>query len=173
MSLSRWGEAVARLMLAGPGGTMPACSPLPPVPSVGLQPHPVILPSDPAGAHHHVPTCHRPQGHCTTGGRKYRERDVGAGLGVKSGGYSDLTVTALAWAIESNVKPMVWFPKTCTLKEHLGCDWDSCHQNAHLPENIGEAFYNLKMGRSSACARRKEIRVILFHVVALPARTPV
>lgn len=103
---------------------MPACSPLPPIPSAGLQPHPVILPSDPAGAHHHVPACHRPQGHCTTGGRKYRKWDVGAGLGVgtgvKRGGYSDLTVTALAWAVESNIKPIVWFSKTCMLREH----WD-------------------------------------------------
>jgi hypothetical protein len=109
-------------MWVGPGGTMLACSPLPPVPSAGLQPYPVVFPSDPAGAYHHVPACHRPQGHCTTGGRKHRERDVGAGLdvdtGVKRGGYSDFTVTALAWVVESSVKPIVWFPKTCMLGEH-------------------------------------------------------
>lgn len=38
--------------------------------------------------------------------------------GIKRGGYSDFTVTALAWVVESSVKPVVWFPKTCMLREH-------------------------------------------------------
>lgn len=45
---------------------IPNCSP---APSARLQPHPVLLPSDPAGTYHHVPARHRPQGYCTTGGR--------------------------------------------------------------------------------------------------------
>lgn len=40
--------------------------------SAGLQPHPVLLPSDPARAHHHVQACHRTQGHCTAGGQAAR-----------------------------------------------------------------------------------------------------
>lgn len=38
-------------------------------PSARLQPHSVLLPSDPAGAHHHVPARHRSQGHRAAGGR--------------------------------------------------------------------------------------------------------
>lgn len=36
--------------------------------SVGLQPHPLYLPSHSTGAYYHVPTCHWPQGYCFTGG---------------------------------------------------------------------------------------------------------
>lgn len=53
------------------GGLLPHLegSHLPLAPSARLQPHSVLLPSDPAGAHHHVPARHRSQGHRAAGGR--------------------------------------------------------------------------------------------------------
>lgn len=44
------------------------CAHCPVAPSARLQPHPVVLPSDPAGAHHHVQARHGTQGHCAARG---------------------------------------------------------------------------------------------------------
>lgn len=104
---------------------MPACSPCLLSPVLDCSP---ILSSFQVILLEHIIMCRLVTGHKATAlqevGRKYREWDAGAGLGVgtgvKRGGYSDFTVTALAWAVESNVKPIVWFSKTCMLREH----WD-------------------------------------------------
>lgn len=51
------------LLLHLEGSRLPLAS------SARLQPYSVLLPSDPAGAHHHVPARHWSQGHGAAGGR--------------------------------------------------------------------------------------------------------